>query len=223
MESPEEHMGPETRMRYLDASNRRIMADNAIDYCYRDLGVSEVPLVLLQHFRGNLDNWDPALIDALAADRRVVAFDNVGVAGTSGTTPNTVEAMAHGAVAFIEAMSLERVDLLGFSIGSFVAQEIALIRPDSLDGRHRREHRGQAKEMRRRSSVVPQPAGKPRGDLLEEPAVAVRIVEGGIREVGAMFRVRARKQLAPVAVEDLADLDAAPDEILTRRVDVRDD
>ena len=119
-------------MRYADASNRRITAYNAIDYAYRDLGVSEVPLVLLQHFRGNLDNWDPALIDALAADRRVVAFDNVGVADTSGTTPNTVEAMAHGAIAFLEAMSFERVDLLGFSIGSFVAQEIALIRPDLL-------------------------------------------------------------------------------------------
>jgi pimeloyl-ACP methyl ester carboxylesterase len=132
MESPEEQAGPETGMRYADASNRRITADNAIDYAYRDLGVSEVPLVLLQHFRGNLDNWDPALIDALATDRRVVAFDNVGVAGTSGTTPNTVEAMAHGAIAFIESMSFERVDLLGFSIGSFVAQEIALIRPDLL-------------------------------------------------------------------------------------------
>ena len=119
-------------MRYADASNRRIAADNAIDYAYRDLGVSEVPLVLLQHFRGNLDNWDPALIDALAADRRVVTFDNVGVAGTSGTTPNTIQAMAHGAIAFIEAMSFERVDLLGFSIGSFVAQEIALIRPELL-------------------------------------------------------------------------------------------
>jgi pimeloyl-ACP methyl ester carboxylesterase len=132
MESPEQSVRPEIRMRYVDASNRRITADTAIDYVYRDLGVSEVPLVLLQHFRGNLDNWDPALIDALAADRRVVAFDNVGVAGTSGNTPNTVEAMAHGAIAFIEAMSLGRVDLLGFSIGSFVAQEIALIRPDLL-------------------------------------------------------------------------------------------
>jgi pimeloyl-ACP methyl ester carboxylesterase len=132
MESSEEQARPETRMRYADASNLRITAYNAIDYGYRDLGVSEVPLVLLQHFRGNLDNWDPALIDALATDRRVVAFDNVGVAATSGTTPNTVEAMAHGAIAFIEAMSFERVDLLGFSIGSFVAQEIALIRPDLL-------------------------------------------------------------------------------------------
>jgi pimeloyl-ACP methyl ester carboxylesterase len=132
MQSPEEQARPEAPMRYADASNRRITSYNAIDYAYRDLGVSEVPLVLLQHFRGNLDNWDPALIDALAPHRRVVTFDNVGVAATSGTTPNTVEAMAHGAIAFIEAMSFERVDLLGFSIGSFVAQEIALIRPDLL-------------------------------------------------------------------------------------------
>src|SRR5881275_2342202 len=91
-----------------------------------------MPLVLLQHFRGNLDNWDPALVDALAADRRVVTFDNVGVGATTGKTPNTVEAMAHGAIAFLEAMEFQRVDLLGFSIGSFVAQEIALIRPDLL-------------------------------------------------------------------------------------------
>ena len=91
---------------YVDASTRRVTADNAIEYAYRDLGDGEVPLVLLQHFRGNLDNWDPALIDALAADRRVVTFDNVGVAATTGRTPNTVEAMAHDAIAFIEAMEL---------------------------------------------------------------------------------------------------------------------
>jgi pimeloyl-ACP methyl ester carboxylesterase len=117
---------------YADASTRRVMADNGIEYAYRDLGESEVPLVLLQHFRGNLDNWDPALIDALAAERRVVAFDNVGVGATTGRTPTTIEAMAHDAIAFLAAMSLQRVDLLGFSIGSFVAQEIALIRPDLL-------------------------------------------------------------------------------------------
>jgi pimeloyl-ACP methyl ester carboxylesterase len=101
-------------------------------YAYRDLSRGDVPLVLLQHFRGNLDNWDTALVDALAAGRHVVAFDNVGVGATTGTTPNTIEAMAHDAVAFLEAMKFERVDLLGFSIGSFVAQEMALIRPDLL-------------------------------------------------------------------------------------------
>src|SRR5947208_11060131 len=118
----EERTPGEARMRYADASIRRIAADNAVEYAYRELGEGEVPLVLLQHFRGNLDNWDPALADALAADRRMVAFDNVGVGATTGRTPSTVEAMAHDAIAFVDALGLERIDLLGFSIGSFVAQ-----------------------------------------------------------------------------------------------------
>ena len=116
---------------YAGAPTQRV-TDGAIEYAYRELGDGDVPLVLLQHFRGNLDNWDPALVDALAVDRRVVAFDNVGVGATTGGTPNTVQAMAHGAIAFLEAMDFQRVDLLGFSLGSFVAQEIALIRPDFL-------------------------------------------------------------------------------------------
>jgi pimeloyl-ACP methyl ester carboxylesterase len=123
---------PTTETRYTDAPTQRVSAENGIEYAYRDLGEGEVPLVLLQHFRGNLDNWDPALVDALAAERRVVTFDNVGVGATTGTTPNTIEAMAHDAIAFLEAMDVRQVDLLGFSIGSFVAQEIALIRPDLL-------------------------------------------------------------------------------------------
>jgi pimeloyl-ACP methyl ester carboxylesterase len=117
---------------YADASTQRVAADSGIEYAYRELGEGDVPLVLLQHFRGNRDNWDPALIDALAADRPVVTFDNVGVGATTGTTPNTAEAMARGAIAFLEAMEFQRVDLLGFSLGSFVALEIALIRPDLL-------------------------------------------------------------------------------------------
>jgi pimeloyl-ACP methyl ester carboxylesterase len=111
---------------------KRVAAANGIEYAHRDVGTGDVPLVLLQHFRGNLDNWDPALIDDLAAARRVVTFDNRGVGGTTGVTPNTIEAMAHDALAFVEAMGFKKVDLLGFSIGSFVAQEIALIRPDLL-------------------------------------------------------------------------------------------
>jgi pimeloyl-ACP methyl ester carboxylesterase len=122
----------ETAVSYTDASTSRVTAGNTIEYAYREVGDSEVPVVLLQHFRGNLDNWDPALVDALAAQRRVVAFDNAGVGATTGTTPNTIESMAHDAIAFLDAMDLQRVDLLGFSIGSFVAQEIALVRPDLL-------------------------------------------------------------------------------------------
>ena len=125
-------MTVEATLTSVDVPAQRVAADNAIEYAYRDLGHSGVPLVLLQHFRGNLDNWDPALIDALAADRRVITFDNAGVGATSGWTPSTIEEMAHDAVAFLVAMELERVDLLGFSIGSFVAQEVALIRPDLL-------------------------------------------------------------------------------------------
>ncbi|MGW7423084.1 alpha/beta fold hydrolase [Streptomyces sp. NPDC054813] len=120
---------------YSALPNRRIKAANGIDHAYRDTGPADgadgaVPLVLLQHFRGNLDNWDPALIDALASARRVIAFDNTGVGGSSGMTPNTVEQMAHDAIAFVEALDLGgQVDILGFSIGSFVAQQIALARP----------------------------------------------------------------------------------------------
>jgi pimeloyl-ACP methyl ester carboxylesterase len=111
-------------------STQRVTLGNGLQYTYRDVGEGAVPLVLLQHFRGNLDNWDPALIGALSATRRVVTFDNAGVGGSTGTTPSTFEAMAHGALAFLDAMEFHEVDLLGFSIGSFVAQEIALIRPD---------------------------------------------------------------------------------------------
>jgi pimeloyl-ACP methyl ester carboxylesterase len=118
---------------YSGLPSKLARAANGIDYAYRDTGPTGsggVPLVLFQHFRGNLDNWDPALIDALASARRVIAFDNTGVGGSTGTTPSTVEQMAHDAIAFIAAMDLGQVDLLGFSIGSFIAQQIALTRPD---------------------------------------------------------------------------------------------
>ena len=116
---------------YSGLPNKHVKAANGIDYAYRDAAGGEggAPLVLLQHFRGNLDNWDPALIDALASARRVITFDNTGVGGSSGTAPSTVEQMAHDAIAFMAAMELEQADLLGFSIGSFIAQQIALTRP----------------------------------------------------------------------------------------------
>ncbi len=113
---------------YLATPNRLVSAANGIDYAYREIGEGP-PLVLLQHFRGNLDNWDPALINALASDRRVVTFDNVGVGRSTGTTPSTITQMAVDAIAFLDAIELVKVDVLGFSIGSFVAQELALIRP----------------------------------------------------------------------------------------------
>ena len=114
---------------YVAAPNGVVSAANGIDYAYRQVGEGTPALVLLQHFRGNLDNWDPALVDALARNRRVVTFDNAGVGGSTGTTPSTIAQMARDAIAFFEALELGPVDVLGFSIGSFVAQEIVLIRP----------------------------------------------------------------------------------------------
>jgi pimeloyl-ACP methyl ester carboxylesterase len=115
---------------YAELRNELVSAANGVDYAYRDTGgEGGVPLVLLQHFRGNLDSWDPGLIDALAPGRRVVTFDNAGVGGSAGATPDTIEQMARDAIAFLTAMELSRADLLGFSIGSFVAQQIALVRP----------------------------------------------------------------------------------------------
>jgi pimeloyl-ACP methyl ester carboxylesterase len=117
---------------YSSLKNELVNAANGIGYAYRDTGGDgdgSIPLVLLQHFRGNLDNWDPALVDALASTRRVVAFDNAGVGGSTGSTPDTIEQMARDAIALIAAMEFAQADILGFSIGSFVAQQIALIRP----------------------------------------------------------------------------------------------
>jgi pimeloyl-ACP methyl ester carboxylesterase len=115
---------------YVDAETQVLRAPNGVDYAYRLTGASDgTPLVGLQHFRGNLDNWDPALIDALARGRQVITFDNRGVAGSSGATPNTIAQMALDAIDFIDALGIGAVDLLGFSIGSFLAQEIALVRP----------------------------------------------------------------------------------------------
>jgi len=81
---------------YSELPNKLVSAANGINYAYREAGEGPVPLVLLQHFRGNLDNWDPALIDALAAARRVVTFDNTGVGSSTGTTPNIYPDSAHG-------------------------------------------------------------------------------------------------------------------------------
>lgn len=99
---------------------------------YRRFGLpspTAPPLVLLQHFRGNLDYWDPALLDVLAADREVITVDLRGVGGSTGTAPDNVTDMARDALLFIDALGLTSVDLLGFSLGGHIAQEIALLRP----------------------------------------------------------------------------------------------
>ena len=89
-----------------------------------------MPVLFLNHLTGNLDNWDPRVVDGIAARHRVITFDNRGVGGSEGSVPVTVAEMAHDAVVFIRALGFDQVDLLGFSLGGFVAQVIALEEPD---------------------------------------------------------------------------------------------
>lgn len=104
---------------------------NGVDIAYRSFGKqNEVPIVFLQHFTGTMDNWDPAITNALSKKHQVILFDNNGVGSSGGKTPESVSQMAEDAIAFIERLGLTKVDLLGFSLGGFVAQEIALSHPN---------------------------------------------------------------------------------------------
>jgi pimeloyl-ACP methyl ester carboxylesterase len=112
----------------------RFVEANGIRFAYRRFGKSDgVPLVFNQHFTGTMDHWDPAVTDGLAKDREVILFNNAGVSSSSGEVPTTFEKMGGNAVAFIKALGLTKVDVLGFSIGGFVAQEIALQAPDLVE------------------------------------------------------------------------------------------
>ena len=105
----------------------RFVESDGIRFAYRRFGQeSGIPLLFFQHFRGGMDHWDPAVTDGFAQDRPVVLFDNAGVAGTTGATPNTIEAMADHAAEFVGALGLSQVDVLGFSIGGYVSQTLAL-------------------------------------------------------------------------------------------------
>jgi pimeloyl-ACP methyl ester carboxylesterase len=113
-----------------NTAQTRVVEAAGIGFAYRRFGrPAQVPLVMLQHFRGNLDNWDPALTDALAADREIILVDYPGVGSSSGLPSNTIAETARQMITFVAALGLERIDLLGFSIGGFVAQEVALVRP----------------------------------------------------------------------------------------------
>jgi pimeloyl-ACP methyl ester carboxylesterase len=104
---------------------------NGIRFAHRRFGKrGGVPLVFNQHFTGTMDHWDPAVTDGFAGDREVILFNNAGVSSSSGKVPARIDKMGANAVAFIKALGLTKVDVLGFSIGGFVAQEIALQAPD---------------------------------------------------------------------------------------------
>jgi pimeloyl-ACP methyl ester carboxylesterase len=110
--------------------NRTVAAVDGTTYAYRRYGkAGTVPVVFLQHFRGNLDNWDPALLDDIAIEREVILFDASGVGLSSGVVPTSFAAFGRDALAFMDALGLTEVDLFGFSIGGFVAQEVVLQHP----------------------------------------------------------------------------------------------
>jgi pimeloyl-ACP methyl ester carboxylesterase len=118
-----------TRTSYKDAPTHTISA-GGVNFAYRELGPrGGVPVVLITHLAAVLDNWDPRVVDGIAARHHVITFDNRGVGASTGQTPDTIEAMASDAVAFIRALDLEQVDILGFSMGGMIAQVIALEQP----------------------------------------------------------------------------------------------
>jgi pimeloyl-ACP methyl ester carboxylesterase len=109
----------------LETAPTRYVEGGGIRFAYRQLGPSGgTPLVLLQHFSGNIDAWDPAVVNTLAEDRPVIAFDNAGVGRSTGQTPDNIAAMARDARAFINLLNFSTVDLLGFSLGGCIAQQI---------------------------------------------------------------------------------------------------
>ena len=117
-----------------DASNStaatRFIETKLETYAYRRFGAGAAPpLVFLQHFTGTLDNWDPAVTDAVAQGREVILFESAGVGRSTGEVPDTIQGMAAHLLAFADALGLTQVDLLGFSLGGMVAQQAALERP----------------------------------------------------------------------------------------------
>src|SRR2546423_407126 len=126
---PSQKPQPGLSTTYKDASTRTVDV-GGVRFAYRQLGTETgVPVIFLNHLTGVLDNWDPRVIDGIAARHRVIAFDNRGIGASQGKTPNRVEAMARDAVAFIRALGFNQVDLLGFSLGGFIAQVIAQQEP----------------------------------------------------------------------------------------------
>ena len=108
----------------------RLINASGVQFAYRRFGApGSTPLVMLQHFRGSLDNWDPALTDALANEREVILVDYPGAGSSSSAFGPTIADAARQMIAFVASLALPEIDLIGFSIGGFVAQEIALIRP----------------------------------------------------------------------------------------------
>lgn len=107
---------------------------NGADFTYRSFGKKEgIPVIFLQHFTGNMDNWDPEVTNAIASNYPVILFNNRGVGSSNGTTPENVSDMAKDAVDFIRALGYNKVNILGFSLGGFIGQEIAANYPELVN------------------------------------------------------------------------------------------
>jgi pimeloyl-ACP methyl ester carboxylesterase len=119
----------QSRITWTNAPTRSLDISGT-KFVYRQLGAdSGVPVIFLNHLAAELDRWDPRVVDGIASRHRGIVFDNRGVGASEGSTPNSVAAMAQDAVAFIRALGLEKVDLLGFSLGGFISQVIAQEEP----------------------------------------------------------------------------------------------
>ena len=117
----------------LESASTKSVDAGGTHFAYRTIGTNTgVPLVLLQHFTGTIDYWDPAVVNGLAKEREVIVFDNTGVGASSGKAPDSVEQMSTDALAFIKALDLHQVDLLGYSLGGMIAQDLAAQRPDLI-------------------------------------------------------------------------------------------
>jgi len=128
--TPTAVIADESLLSQYTTPNQTVDAANGTSYAYRRFGkAGATPVVFTQHFRGNLDNWDPALVDDIAAEREVILFDASGVGGSTGEVPATFRDFGRDALSFVDALGLTEVDLFGFSIGGFIAQEVALQRP----------------------------------------------------------------------------------------------
>ncbi|KUN62362.1 alpha/beta hydrolase [Streptomyces canus] len=117
---------------YKNAQTRTVTADG-VTFAYRDLGPrTGMPIIFITHLAAVLDNWDPRVVDGIAAKHRVITFDNRGVGASTGKTPKTIEEMAKDAVTFIRALGFDQVDVLSFSMGGMIAQVIAQSDPQLI-------------------------------------------------------------------------------------------
>src|SRR5438128_1643536 len=114
---------------FKDAPTQTVDVDGT-RFAYRQAGTAAgAPVIFLNHFNGTLDDVDPWIVDGIATEHQVIAFDNRGVGASEGKTPATVAAMAQDAVAFIRALGFDQVDLLAFSLGGLVGQQIVQTEP----------------------------------------------------------------------------------------------